>query len=225
MKQDEYFRSLGGDAYFERNFHNQGVPRRIPGFHEWIASYASNVGATGKILFLGGGAGVEAAAAKIDLPDWEISNLDVSEKAIEFGRKNFPSIRHYHASLTDRDLGALVGNYDIVLAVGLLLWLDRQLLDVAVRNIDSLLIPGSVLGIHDFFPPEPRAVEISHSPGFYTYKQDYSNLFLSTGSYRLLRKEILEYDDERYDWVDRLVGFAFLQKTSDATPSNVGAVA
>ena len=166
----------------------------------------------GRLAVLGGASGVEASALANDLPGWSVSNVDISEDAILFGRANHPKIEHVHASIGDPSLPDKLGKQDIVVAMAVLLWVGRGDLEQTFENIHRLLPIGGVLAIHDFFPPSPIKNEIRHDPGYFTYKEDYSHHFLASGAFKLLEKTVWEYEDDAYCWEDRLVGQAFLER-------------
>lgn len=210
--QDEYFAKIGGDSYFYRNLARQREPRRVPRFHSSIVDLAANRNKAGSMSVLGGASGVEAIALSTDLPGWSVSNVDISGDAIAFGRTNFPSINHFQASVADPTLPGRLGSQDVVVAMAVLLWVGREALAQTLSNIHLLLRVGGILAIHDYFPPRSIKNEIEHSPGYFTYKEDYSNLFLASGNFRLIEKTVWEEEEEGYGWEDRLIGHAFLEK-------------
>ena len=75
---------------------------------------------------------------------------------------------------------------DAIFVVGVLLWVDRAGLSRAIANIDESLRDGGLLLVSDFLPPTRRKNPIKHSPDNFTYKQDYSEPFLSLGIYETL---------------------------------------
>ncbi len=209
MSQEAYFSTVGGDDYFERNAEGQETPRRdLPAF-DLIKALPSGLSpANGRAAVLGGSGGREAAGLSELLPGWQLTNVDISAKAIAFGRATFPQVNHHCLSITSRapDLAGVIGVQDLIFAVGVLLWLDRRYLARAIANIDETLNDGGHLLITDFLPSGARKNPIRHSPEHFTFKQDYSAPFLHLGTYELvsmttqigLQHEELPADERRF---------------------------
>lgn len=123
---------------------------------------------------------------KEQLPDWEVFNVDISPEAIAFGRRVFPQVEHHCLSISSIEprLISAIGDMDVIFVVGVLLWVDRAGLSRAIANVDESLRDGGLLLISDFLPSTRRKNPIKHSPDHFTYKQDYSEPFLSLGTYQ-----------------------------------------
>lgn len=212
--QEEYFSSVGGDRYFERNINRQHLPFEVPGLSEKIRMWAAGRSETGSLCVFGGASGVEAAYFSSVLENWKVVNVDISHAAIENGRKVFPELTHLVASLTEKNLVAKTGEFDCVVLAGILCWVDRSLLSRAIVNIDELVKPGGCLGIYDFMPPFPRKNALVHAENVYTFKQDYSKLFEELGVFRVISKSFSPNLDHSYPFEDQLVGFSLLEKFS-----------
>lgn len=187
--QEQYFATQGGDEYFRRNLAGQDVAwTDHPALQFLMATAGSELPAKGRAAVLGGAGGREAAGLKERLPEWEISNIDISPQAIAFGRETFPHLEHHCLSISSVEprLSEALGEMDVVLVVGVLLWVDRAGLSRAIANIDESLRDCGLLLISDFLPPTRRKNPIKHSPDNFTYKQDYSEPFLSLGIYETL---------------------------------------
>ena len=184
--QEGYFATQGGDEYFRRNLAGQEVAwTDHPALQYLMAAAGSELPAKGRAAVLGGAGGREAAGLKERLPEWEISNVDISPEAIAFGRQTFPHLEHHCLSISSVEprLSEALGEMDVIFVVGVLLWVDRAGLSRAIANIDESLRDGGLLLISDFLPPTRRKNPIKHSPDNFTYKQDYSESFLSLGTY------------------------------------------
>ncbi len=189
LSQEDYFSSSGGDDYFERNSEGQGQPYLgAPAFELLRGLSEGTLPARGRATVLGGSGGRIAAGLSGVLPGWKLTNVDISAKAIDFGRTAFAEFEHYCLSITSKapDLLSAIGDQDLIYVAGVLLWVDRRSLARAVANIDESLRDGGHLLITDFLPSGPRRNPIRHSPEHYTYKQDYSAPFLSLGTYELV---------------------------------------
>jgi trans-aconitate methyltransferase len=187
--QEAYFRSNGGDDYFERNRKGQESPRRGLLAYELIDALPPDaLPSSGCATVLGGAGGREAAVLSERLPGWRLPNVDISKNAIDFGKSAFPNIEHHCLSITQVSPGLLaaIGAQNLIFAVGVLCWIDRQHLSRTIANIDESLQDGGYLLVTDFLPRTRRKNPIHHSPEHYTYKQDYSQPFLALGTYELV---------------------------------------
>lgn len=189
--QEEYFRSVGGDDYFKRNSGHESPLDGHPSITLIQERFLHTLSHKGRAAVLGGAGGREAAALAKTLAGWELTNVDISQKAIDFGAAAYPNIRHRCMSITSTTptLTETIGPQDLILVTGVLLWVDRYLLAQAIANIDLSLRDGGLLVIWDFMPPTNRRNPIRHSPNYFTFKQDYSKPFLSLGTYTMLGME------------------------------------
>ena len=183
--QEHYFALWGGDEYFRRNVAVQDAARPYHMSEELLAGLRGELPSKGRAAVLGGAGGRSAAALKEQFPSWTVSNVDISHEAIEFGRRTFPQVEHHCLSISSVEprLSDVLGELDVILVTGVLLWVDRAVLSRAIANIDESLLDGGILLISDFLPPTRRKNPIKHAPQYFTYKQDYSQPFLSLGTY------------------------------------------
>ena len=184
--QNSYFADGGGDEYFRRNHKGNSAPSpSLPGIELIRTTGVDALIPVGWAAVLGGSGGHRAAALALELPAWNISSVDISSEAIASGRELFPHITHHCLDLCDVGprLVDVIPEQDLIVLPSVLPWVDRAQLSRAVANIDETLLDGGLLMISDFLPPTRRKNPIKHAPGFFTYKQDYSEPFLSLGIY------------------------------------------
>lgn len=184
--QERYFSTRGGDEYFRRNLVGQDVAKSDhPALELFTATAGTTLPAKGSAAVLGGAGGREAAGLKELLPDWQVFNVDVAPEAIAFGRQAFPHLEHHCLSISSVQprLIETIGEVDVIFVVAVLHWVDRSGLSRTVANIDESVLNGGLLLLSDFLPPTRRKNPIKHAPEFFTYKQDYSEAFLSLGIY------------------------------------------
>jgi ubiquinone/menaquinone biosynthesis C-methylase UbiE len=185
--QNEKFIKQEADAWYERNKSKINVPVDDEKNSHLALDFMKHFSfpENGTMVDLGGGNGRVAARFKEIYPKWDVTVLEPSLKAIENGQKLFPAVRFVLGSLTDREL---LNNetFDFVLISGVLCWIDRSYLSLAVSNIDRLVKNGGHLSITDFYAIGQRANPYLHAENLYTFKQDYSAIFLSLGIYTRL---------------------------------------
>ena len=102
--------------------------------------------------------------------------LEPSKKAVEAGVIRFPNINIKVGSaerLTYDD-----EKFDVVVAGFCLYLCDRSELFRIAMEFDRVLKDGGIIVITDFISEIPYKNEYSHSPGLFSYKMDYSKLFM-----------------------------------------------
>lgn len=74
---------------------------------------------------------------------------------------------------------------------------DREDLFSLVMHTDEQLVDGGHIVIHDFFPDYPHKRPYKHKDGLWSYKQDYSKLWLGNPAYRLEHCTVIGNEDDR----------------------------
>lgn len=118
--------------------------------------------------------------------DAKASGVDPSEEAVAAGRAAHPDA-DLRVGTSDK-LPFEDRAFDMVLFGFCLCWVDRELLFRSVAEADRVLRDGGFLGIWDFDPPHPMRRTYHHRPGLWSYKADYSALFLASPAYQLVKK-------------------------------------
>lgn len=121
--------------------------------------------------------------------------VDVSSKAICEGRVKYPLVSLEVGS--SDSLPFPDSTFDFVLSSFLFHWIDRNYLYRSVSEIDRVLKLGGYLLLADFYSNNFLKVSYHHLPKEYvfTYKQDYTKLFLASGLYDLVRLDVGKYDE------------------------------
>lgn len=216
--QHDYFSATGADDFFLRNMDAQRAERAMEGTTDYVVRHFQDRNQTkGNLAVLGGSAGAVSAMFQVKLKGFKVTNVDLSPLALEFGRQTFPELEHVQADIAAPNLADLLGHQDCLVLPTILCWIDRQAISGVVDNVRSILEPGGLLAIEDFFPSRPRTSPIKHYPSALTYKQDYADLFLEAGDFVLKKKNVWIVDDKDYELEDRMVGYALLEKLGDHT--------
>jgi len=117
--------------------------------------------------------------------------IEPSKEAVEYGKKDLAAKGITDVELlqgTSDFLPFEDGSMDFVILGFCMYLLDRDLVLKTVAEADRVLKRGGFLVIEDFCVPSPYKRTYKHNPNVYTYKLDYSRLFLGDPSYTLIEK-------------------------------------
>lgn len=99
---------------------------------------------------------------------------------------------------TADDLGHFENEELDLLLYGWCLYLcDREDLFTIVREGDRVLRDGGHIVIHDFHVAKPYKRKYKHRAGVFSYKMDYSQLWLANPSYSLVSRLLFDSGDDR----------------------------
>lgn len=127
----------------------------------------------------------------------KLIGVEPSKLAIETGIKLYPEIQFFEG--TADDLSFLEDESLDVVILGFCLYLvDRNLLSRIVSEIDKKLKSNGKVVIFDFDSKTPQANEYKHFNGVFSYKMDYSQLFLSLPNYCLIEKKSWSHQGDNF---------------------------
>jgi SAM-dependent methyltransferase len=125
--------------------------------------------------------------------------VDPSQAAIKNGEIRFKGLDLKVGTMQTE--AAPPGQADILI-YGFCLYLGEPAhLPNVVAIGDKALADGGHLIIHDFDPSEPQMVTYHHQIGLFSYKMDYSKLWLANPAYTLVKK--IKPDAETAIWLIR----------------------
>ena len=182
MSQDQIFAASEGDHWFERNrvtlssadrlVHDP--PLRLLEICSITPAYVLEVGASNgyRLNTLRERYGCRAVA------------VEPSEAAIKDGEQRYPSIQFLNGVASAIPIKEN-GQFDLVLVHFILHWVDRSTLLGSIAEIDRMVGDNGYLLIGDFYPATPERVAYHHLPDgdVWTYKQDYTEVFIASGLY------------------------------------------
>lgn len=150
----------------------------------------------------------------------ECHGVEPSEKAVKEGTELYPGItlRRGLASALPYQEGE---KFDVVIVSYVLHWVSRNSLWRSLAEIDRVVADGGYVILCDFLPDFPsrrRYHHVSESDVF-TYKFDYSKIFLSTPHYTEVFRLIYDHDDRceiKADVPALRRGFCSVLKKSEA---------
>lgn len=116
--------------------------------------------------------------------------IEPSKDAVEFGMRDIIS-KQYPIQLlvgTSDELPFPDNMFKIVMLGFCMFWIDRKYLFKTVAEVDRVLQTGGVLLINDFDTSIPYKRVNCHNAEAFTYKMDYSKLFLANPQYFMIGK-------------------------------------
>jgi len=149
-----------------------------------------------KVFELGSSNGYRLAKIKEKFGSY-IVGLEPSYKACLDGKKRFSLdiIRGVGAEIPIKD-----EVFDLIIINSVFHWIDRKNLLKVVSELDRILKNNGFLIIGDFYPDSLfLKVKYHHLPGreLFTYKQDYSKIFVSSGVYNKIATLTYDISDRR----------------------------
>jgi SAM-dependent methyltransferase len=178
--QDGVFAASEGDRWFRRNrAYLESIDLSKDGPLRLIDLY----GLTPKrVLEIGAANGWRLAAIAQRL-GCKVVAQEPSHAAVAHGRMAHPEVEFIEGTASKIDLQDA---FDLIIINSVLHWVDRSTLFATLAEIDRLLADGGHLIIGDFYPTNRLRVRYHHlaDDEIYTYKQDYSAMFLASGLYR-----------------------------------------
>jgi len=190
------FLSFEGNHWFERNYMNLDIKNDVILKQLQINNHHEKI-----ILEIGCSNGWRLNEFYKQNSNNKYIGIEPSEKAIEFGRKNYPNIELYHSTC---DEIPIENDYcDIILIPFVFMYIDRKLLFKSVYEIDRILKNKGLLIITDFYSNIPRKNSYKHIENTFIYKLSYFQIFLSSQNYFLNKLESFSHstsnDKDNYD--------------------------
>lgn len=214
MSQKEIFSTSEGNKYYERN-KNKLICSHDDPIVQGIAQLEL---CPKKILEIGCSNGWRLnLLQKIYKSDcW---GIDPSTDAIQQGRKEFEEV-----NLEQGTADALPYDkqmFDIIIFAFCLYLCDRNDLFKIAYEADRVLMDLGHLIILDFHPPFQYRNHYAHHEGLYSYKMNYSNLFLWNPAYALKYQKMFFHPPLKTGTFDDLVSVMILEKNVEyAFPDN-----
>jgi SAM-dependent methyltransferase len=206
----DVFLESEGDAWFHRN---RAVAHRDYSDDRVVRAIASIRGLTpgSKFLEVGCGGG-ERLSHLQNVMGYSCSGLEPSAAAVTAANKiGVNAVRGTADRLPFAD-----ASFDVVVFGFCLVWCDRQDLFRIASEADRVLREPGWLIIYDFYADQLRERPYHHKEGLFSYKMDYSRLFLWHPGYKLHFHEVRHHEHGGYtDDPDHWVGLSVLRKTGN----------
>jgi ubiquinone/menaquinone biosynthesis C-methylase UbiE len=188
MNQKEIFLVQEGNNYFRRNQSAMRIDA-VPGHWEFFARYIKE---GSKLLEIGCSSGQKLNF--LSKFKCECYGIDPSGEAINYGKERYKSL---NLSIGTADNLCFEDEmFDFVIFGFCLYLVDRKLLSRVVSETDRVIKNKGFLGIVDFDSKYPKTRKYRHFNGLYSYKMDYSQLFLIYPHYSLVEKYPFSHETE-----------------------------
>ena len=218
MSQAKDFINGEGDAWFNRNVKavRKGGDNTRKILVDWCTPFKKSIST---ILEVGAGSGYPLAYMSEKL-DAKSEGIEPSKKAVELWNKNKIQIKggiNTNLRVGTANLLPYENKKFDLLVFGFCLYLvDREDLFQSISEADRVLKNNGLLAIIDFDPLKPFKNEYSHKENIFSFKNNYSNIFLASGHYSLMYKHSFSHHDEIFDTdVNERVSLSLLFKEEE----------
>jgi len=193
MNQDIIFCNNEGNNWYSRNKHALDKPDKID-WTSYLLQYIDSKNAIGSVIELGCSNGYRLDKIKSTfMPGCRCVGVDASYDAIEDGKLRYAGIELYQGLLSDIPLDE---EFELAIVNFVLHWVDRKTLIKSLSEIDRIIKNDGFLILGDFLPDYQQRRRYHHLPeeNVFTYKQDYSKIFESFGTYREIARFVFDHD-------------------------------
>lgn len=192
--QKEFFLQGEADRYFARNRATYEATAPLNTYS--LDFYARFIKPGKSVLEVGCASGINLQYLK-EKTSCAAYGIDPSSAAIASGKALFSGVdlRVGTADALPFDDESM----DFLLFGFCLYLVDRKLLLRAVAESDRVLRDGGFLCITDFDPVAPKIRPYKHAASAYSYKMDYSRLFLANPAYSLVEKLSFSHSGVGFD--------------------------
>lgn len=175
--QEQAFINGEGNAWYHRNKYKPHDELMIP-------LLIRNEVVPSGILELGCSDGWRLEALRKHFGDVRCHGIEPSQDAVKKGNSK-PGINVWEGTAAEMSQAT---NYNLII-VGFCLYVTSPgEVSRVVANIDRCLWEGGHLVIHDFDPDHVHRVKYEHEEGIFSYKMDWSKLWLAIPNYELVEK-------------------------------------
>lgn len=134
-----------------------------------------------------------------DILDCSISGIEPSSDAVSEGNRMFFNNENVLIKGTSDQLPYDDESVDVVLFGVSLFWIGRKYLFRSIFEADRILKEGGYLLITDFDTTIPFKRVNSHNKDAWTFKMNYSKLYLSNPQYYLIEKKSYSHSNDFFD--------------------------
>lgn len=191
MNQKLKFIECEGDNWFDRNhiYATQNYNSRKDVVIELL--HRCNV-KPNKVLEIGCSSGYRLNVINLDFGS-KCFGIEPSSKAREYAEFNYPNVSVIPG--TADDLSMFKNSEFDCIIIGFIFYIvDREVLFRIMSEVDRVLSNDGVLVIQDFYSRDYQVVGYKHIDGMFTYKMNYSNIFIATNLYREVASLVIGHE-------------------------------
>jgi len=168
-----------------------------------------------RVLEIGSSNGHQLEKLRL-LTQCEGFGIDPSPAAIADGKAKYPDLKLVVGTADKLEFPD--ESFDAVIFGFCLYLIDRSLLMRAVAEADRVLREGGKLMITDFDPAMPHRRPFKHQKGLWSYKMQYSDLWLANPSYVLAEKISYSHEGEAFhaNPSERIAAWVLVKQGTDA---------
>lgn len=184
MKNKEFFKKGEANEWFKRNIElleSRGNNKIIDILTDWLKPFEKDIS---NILEIGCGSGhlLNQMTKQLVAKGF---GVDPSSEAVKYINTNFPNLQ---AKVGFGDSVPYSKKFDLVHLGFFLCYVDRDTYLSCISEADRLVKSGSFLSIIDFDTPYPYSNIYKHLNNVFVYKQNNSDVFVSSGLYSVVNK-------------------------------------
>jgi SAM-dependent methyltransferase len=197
-RQDDIFLDGEGDRWFSRNAAVIADANKTDIVSDVVAGEINRERPM-RILDIGSSNGWRLAGLRTAAcAGSELCGFDASADAAREGMRLFPGLILKQATVASFAFDA---PFDLAIASFIFHWIERDSLLESAANVARHIKPGGRLVIADFCPPSLLRRRYHHRDDveLFTYKQDYSQLFVTSGLFREVRRTSFAYGGQTVD--------------------------
>jgi ubiquinone/menaquinone biosynthesis C-methylase UbiE len=219
--QEQVFLNGEADNWFKRNESMLGESQSaidVEVVSQFLQPFKQSIE---KILEIGcsNGKKLQGICSAIDASGY---GIDPSQTAIEDGKSRFAGKDINLAVGTASKLEFPDSYFDVVYFGFSLYLLDRSSLFQSIAEADRVLRDGGYLVIHDFDPGFRTKRSYVHREGVSSYKNSYSDFFVSSGHYYLVSKSSFSHSSTSFNPdPNERISISLLYKETEAYPELV----
>ena len=194
MDVRKLFLDSEGDKYYNRNKEvlNKEISMDVQFYTSFLSNF-NNITDKYKIVEIGAANGRNLNYLNEKL-GCSISGIEPSSDAVLDGNNKFFNGRDVLLKGTSDSLPYEDESVDVVMFGFSLFWVGRKYLFRSISEADRILKSGGYLFITDFDTFNPYKRVNIHNKDAYTYKMNYSKLFLANPQYYLVEKKAFSHE-------------------------------
>lgn len=200
MDIKKLFLETEGDAYYQRNKNaltKDNIGEDIK-FYSSFFSEQNNINKDTKFVEIGASNGYNLNYFKEKF-GFEVFGIEPSSEATKEGNELYFNNENVLLKGTSDLLPYDDESMDIVMFGFSLFWVGRKYLYRSISEADRILKEGGYLLITDFDTPLPYKRNNKHNKDAYTYKMNYSKLYLANPQYSLIAKKNYSHDSNNFN--------------------------